>query len=100
MHQPNPMRVLAPIHREGWPFVAIFLAVAVALGFLWAPLFWLGLVAALWCAYFFRDPVRVAPEDPALVVSPADGVVVSTARACRLPSSAWAPRRSPASRCS
>ena len=78
MHQPNPMRVLAPIHREGWPFVAIFFAVAVALSFLWAPLFWLGLVATLWCAYFFRDPVRVAPEDPALVVSPADGVVVST----------------------
>jgi phosphatidylserine decarboxylase len=79
MHQPNPMRVLAPIHREGWPFVAIFLAAAVALGFVWTPLFWLGLVATLWCAYFFRDPVRVAPEDPALVVSPADGVVVSTA---------------------
>ena len=78
MHQPNPMRVLAPIHREGWPFVAIFFAVAVALSFLWEPLFWLGLLATAWCAYFFRDPARVTPEDPALVVSPADGVVVST----------------------
>lgn len=75
----SPMRsVLPPIHKEGWPFIAVFFAVAVVLGFAWGPLFWVGLVATLWCVYFFRDPVRVTPEDPALVVSPADGVVVAT----------------------
>lgn len=67
--------VLPPIHPAGWPFIAAFFAVAVALGFLWTPLFWLGLIATAWCIYFFRDPVRVTPEDAALVVSPADGVV-------------------------
>lgn len=71
--------VLPPIHRAGWPFIAAFLLLSLALGWLWQPLFWLGLLATAWCAYFFRDPVRVTPADPALVVSPADGVVVATA---------------------
>jgi hypothetical protein len=39
------MQVLVPIHRAGWPFIAIFLVIAVALGVLWQPLFWLGLGA-------------------------------------------------------
>jgi phosphatidylserine decarboxylase len=71
--------VLPTVHPAGWPFVAAFLAAAVALGFLWQPLFWLGLTVTAWCVYFFRDPLRVTPDDPALVVSPADGVVVTTA---------------------
>lgn len=71
--------VLPRIHPAGRPFVAGFSAAAVVLGFLWTPLFWLGLIATAWCAYFFRDPLRVTPDDPALVVSPADGVVVTTA---------------------
>jgi len=79
MTQPSPMRaVLPPIHRQGWPFIAIFFVASLLLGWLWEPLFWLGLIATAWCAYFFRDPVRVTPDDPSLVVSPADGVVVGT----------------------
>jgi len=31
----------------------------------------------LWVAYFFRDPIRVTPAEPELVISPADGVVQS-----------------------
>ena len=53
--------VFIPIHRAGWPFIGIFLVVAILLGLLWAPLFWLGLLATAWCTYFFRDPVRVTP---------------------------------------
>jgi phosphatidylserine decarboxylase len=71
----TPASIVAPINRAGWPFIAGFFAVAVALGFLWEPLFWIGLVATLWCAYFFRDPERITPDDPGLVVSPADGIV-------------------------
>jgi phosphatidylserine decarboxylase len=67
--------VLVPIHRAGWPFVGAFAAAAVILGFLWTPLFWIGLLATAWCAYFFRDPPRVTPLGEGLVVSPADGVV-------------------------
>lgn len=66
-------QVLVPIHRAGWPFVAAFFAAAVILGFLWEPLFWLGLVATAWCVFFFRNPPRVTPVRPGLVVAPADG---------------------------
>jgi phosphatidylserine decarboxylase len=71
----TPASLLAPINRAGWPFVVGFFVAAIILGFVWKPLFWLGLVATGWCAYFFRDPPRVSPDDPALVLSPADGVV-------------------------
>ncbi|MBB4001005.1 MAG: phosphatidylserine decarboxylase [Aurantimonas endophytica] len=67
--------VLAPVHKAGYPFIAAFFAVAVVLGFLWQPLFWIGMILTAWCAYFFRDPERVTPVADHLVVSPADGRV-------------------------
>lgn len=66
---------LVPIHREGWPFIAGFALVTIVLGFIWQPLFWIGLILTAWCTYFYRDPVRVTPVDDRLVISPADGVV-------------------------
>jgi phosphatidylserine decarboxylase len=53
----------------------------VVLFFVWAPVGWFAAVATLWIAYFFRDPWRVTPTRPGLVISPADGVVVSLAPA-------------------
>ena len=72
---------LVPINRAGYPFIAIFLVVSILLGLIWEPLFWIGLVLTAWCVYFFRDPTRVTPLDPDLVLSPADGRVSSVARA-------------------
>lgn len=66
---------LVPIHREGHRFIVIAALAAMLLGWLWQPLFWLGLIVTGWVAYFFRDPVRVTPVDPSLVISPADGRV-------------------------
>lgn len=68
-------RQITPIHPEGYIFVAAFVAATLILGWLWTPLGWIGFVATLWCAYFFRDPPRVTPLRADLVVSPADGVV-------------------------
>ncbi len=65
--------VLVPINRAGWPFIGAALIAAVLLALWWAPLFWLGLLLALFCTYFFRDPPRVVPAREGLLVSPADG---------------------------
>ncbi|MBC7635366.1 MAG: phosphatidylserine decarboxylase [Acetobacteraceae bacterium] len=69
--------VLAPPHPAGRPFIAGG-AVAVVVGLvvgIW--LAWLGLIFAVFCFYFFRDPERVVPPRPDLVLAPADGHVVS-----------------------
>ncbi len=64
-----------PIHREGYPFIAAFVAATLVLALLSYTLFWIGLILTAWCVYFFRDPERVTPVDDRLVISPADGVV-------------------------
>ncbi len=69
--------VLAPPHRAGQPFIAAAAAVAVVGLFTGYGVFWLGLLATLFCLYFFRDPERVPPPRPGLVVAAADGRVVS-----------------------
>jgi len=70
-------QTLAPIHPDGWKFVAIGAAATVILYLLWHPLGWLALIVTVWIAYFFRDPWRVTPIRTGLVISPADGIVVS-----------------------
>lgn len=66
---------LPPIHREGYPFIAGFAVITLVLGFVWDPLFYLGVLLTGWCALFFRDPKRVTPVSSDLIISPADGKV-------------------------
>ena len=69
--------------REGYPWVVVPLAAALAaaaLYLLWASAALLALAALLlllaaFMAYFFRDPQRAVPAERDLVVSPADGRV-------------------------
>ncbi|MBL8791635.1 MAG: phosphatidylserine decarboxylase [Rhizobiales bacterium] len=71
---------LAPVHREGYPFVLGAAAVTLVLFLVgWNPLAWVCVVLTLWCAYFFRDPERVTPMRKGLVISPADGRISSIA---------------------
>src|ERR1700744_6064793 len=66
---------IPPIHPEGYPFIGGFALVSLVLFWLWTPLGWIGTVLTVWCALFFRDPVRVTPVREGLVVAPADGRV-------------------------
>jgi phosphatidylserine decarboxylase len=63
--------------KEGYFFGVPPLLVGIALIALHWPVAGLAVVAfALFCFSFFRDPERATPEDPAAIVSPADGRVV------------------------
>lgn len=66
---------LAPIHRAGWPFIAIFVSVTFILLLLSKTLGLLGIILTVWCIYFFRNPRRVTPLGDGLVISPADGII-------------------------
>lgn len=66
---------IKPMHPEGRRFVAIFAVVTVALFLISGFLGWIGVGLTVWCYYFFRDPERVTPTRPGVIVSPADGIV-------------------------
>jgi phosphatidylserine decarboxylase len=70
-------QILAPLHPDGIKFVAIGAAATLVLLLLWHPAGLVALILTLWIVYFFRDPWRVTPTRPGLVVSPADGIIVS-----------------------
>jgi phosphatidylserine decarboxylase len=74
---PHPL-----IAKEGWPFLAIAVAVSAAVGvfagWAWSIPLWL---ITLFILQFFRDPPREVPSDPLAVVSPADGRVVVVGKA-------------------
>jgi len=64
------------IVREGLPFILVPLVLSIVtaiLGLWYVGLFFL--VVAAFMAFFFRDPQRVPPADPKLIVAPADGRV-------------------------
>jgi phosphatidylserine decarboxylase len=73
--------------REGRPFIGIAAVAALVAwgvvaargGLTWSIVALLLSVVALWVAYFFRDPERAGERGDGLVVSPADGRVVSVA---------------------
>ena len=65
-----------PVVREGYIFIIIALLFAILLYFAFGIYAAIPLVVlAVYFAYFFRNPKRTIPEDPSLIVSPADGTV-------------------------
>ena len=71
-HYPHPI-----LAREGWPFIAGSIIVALLLHVFfsgWVALpFW---IIALFVVQFFRDPARPIPQQANAVLSPADGRIV------------------------
>jgi phosphatidylserine decarboxylase len=66
------------IDTAGLPFVAIAAIPMVVTLWLGAPAWFVGVLALLpiAIALFFRDPDRISPQEPNLVLSPADGKVM------------------------
>jgi phosphatidylserine decarboxylase len=80
------------IDRAAWPFVTVAVLPA-AVSAIWAPT-WLVLallVLPVGVALFFRDPERLIPVEPGLVVAPADGRVMHAgdARPAEAPPGEW-----------
>jgi len=63
------------IRPEGRLFITIFFVIAIILFIFAQFLGWIGVILVGWCMYFFRDPDRVTPKEPNLIISPADGVI-------------------------
>jgi phosphatidylserine decarboxylase len=74
-------RFISPLHPDGFKFVLAGAVVTLFLLLFWVRISWIAAGATLWLAYFFRDPWRVTPTRPGLLVSPADGTIVSIATA-------------------
>jgi phosphatidylserine decarboxylase len=63
------------VHPEGRKYALIAAGITL-LGWLFVPfLTWPLIGLTIWVAAFFRDPVRVTPQEPGVIVSPADGLV-------------------------
>ena len=64
------------VAREGWPFLALSVAVAALASYFfgwWSAPLW---IVALFILQFFRDPPREIPSGEGLVLCPADGRVL------------------------
>ena len=68
---------LAPVHRDGHKFIAVAAGLALIFFLIWPPLAWVFVIAALYIAYFFRDPDRVTPQREGLIIAPADGRIAA-----------------------
>jgi phosphatidylserine decarboxylase len=69
------------VAKEGWPFLAIAVAVSIAAtwyGGWWSAPLW---IVAVFILQFFRDPGREVPHGDGLVLAPADGRIVVVGRA-------------------
>ena len=70
--------ILVPIHPAGYPFIAIAVFITLLLTYIFSPyLTFVGIIISLWCVYFFRNPIRYTPQNENLVISPADGRILS-----------------------
>lgn len=66
---------------EGYVGALAAWLVGILLGILWAPLFWIGFVAAIIILLATRTAERTVPDAEDIVVAPSDGMIVSVAGA-------------------
>jgi len=67
--------VFPKIHKEGYRFIAIAIAVTFICLLISKILGLITILLTVWVCYFFRDPDRVSIQDDNFLVSPADGLI-------------------------
>ncbi|HEX8750816.1 MAG TPA: phosphatidylserine decarboxylase, partial [Nitrospira sp.] len=67
-----------PFAKEGFPFIGAAAGITLMAGWLgWIPIAALAGILTLFVSWFFRNPPRVIPQGPRLVVAPGDGKVLA-----------------------
>ena len=66
---------------EGYVGALAAWLVGILLGILWAPLFWIGFIAAIVILLATRTAKRTIPEAEGIVIAPSDGIIVSVSGA-------------------
>jgi len=67
-----------PFAKEGFPFIGAVVGVTLIAGWLGWTLVSIGAaILTLFVSWFFRNPARVVPQGPRLVVAPGDGKVLA-----------------------
>ena len=69
--------VFPKIHKEGYRFLVIAIAVTFVCLLISKTLGLITILLTVWVYYFFRDPDRVSIQDDDFLVSPADGLISS-----------------------
>jgi phosphatidylserine decarboxylase len=67
-----------PFAKEGFPFIGAAAGVTLITGWLgWTPVAVAAALVTAFVSWFFRNPPRVIPQGPGLVVSPGDGKILA-----------------------
>ena len=67
-----------PFAKEGFPFIGTTAGITLMAGWLgWIPIAAVAGILTLFVSWFFRNPPRVIPQGPRLVVAPGDGKVLA-----------------------
>jgi len=66
-----------PVAQEGYPFIALFAFITLIMALLGLPGPALtALLLTVFSLYFFRDPVRIPPDEENTIICPADGTII------------------------
>jgi len=76
---------IPPIHKEGFVFILISLAITLFFFMFSEVLGLLMSIVSVWCICFFRDPERILPDGENYIISPADGKVCAVIEDAEIP---------------
>lgn len=70
-------RHIYPIAQDGWLYLVVLAAITVGVFLIYPYVAVVPALLFLFVAFFFRNPRRKKPQDKDVIVSPADGVILS-----------------------